>query len=306
MEEEAPVEEHTTTRHRARRLIVDGPTSLGSRARARRWRQLLDTFPDLQNMSVLDMGGTVEFWLRAPVQPRSVHVVNVEDPPDAPLPHWLRADVADVCNPPLGLLDEGGYDIAVSNSVIEHVGGDQQRAAFAQVAARCAPRMWVQTPYRFFPIEPHWVCPFLQFMPLAMRARVAMWWPLVHTRPVDFNEAVESLMATELIDITAMRRYFPDAEIRYERALGLVKSVIAVRLSDLPLLGDTARHRPGQGADPTAGHRDAHRPDHAVSHHPDHSGSHRPDHAAGQSHGQSAGPASEHTGDQHTSAPAGA
>lgn len=306
MEEKAPVEEHTTTRHRARRLIVDGPTSLGSRARAGRWRQLLDTFPDLQNMSVLDMGGTVEFWLRAPVQPRSVHVVNVEDPPDAPLPHWLRADVADVCNPPHGLLDEGGYDIAVSNSVIEHVGGDQQRAAFAQVAARCAPRMWVQTPYRFFPIEPHWVCPFLQFMPLAMRARVAMWWPLVHTRPVDFNEAVESLMATELIDITAMRRYFPDAEIRYERVLGLVKSVIAVRLSDLPLLGDTAGERPGQDADRSASHTPDHSANHTASytasHTPDHSAGHTPDHSASHSANHSEG----HTAGEHASATAGA
>lgn len=198
-------------------------------------------------MSVLDMGGTVEFWLRAPVQPRAVHVVNVEDPPDTELPDWLRADVADICHPLPGLLDEEGYDIALSNSVIEHVGGDQQRAAFAKVAATSAPRMWVQTPYRYFPIEPHWVCPFLQFLPLALRARVAMKWPLVHTRPRDFDEAVESLMETELLDITAMRRYFPDTEIRYERAVGLVKSLIAVRASDDPL-----RRASAESAGPTA------------------------------------------------------
>lgn len=229
------MEEQKTVRRRARGLIVDGPASLGSRARRRRWRQLLATFPELAEMSVLDMGGTVEFWLRSPVQPRAVHVVNVEDPPDGPLPEWLRADVADICHPPAGLLDERGYDIVLSNSVIEHVGGHLQREAFAEVARSSAPRMWMQTPYQYFPIEPHWVCPFLQFLPLALRARVAMRWPLVHTRPKDVDHAIDALLSTELLDITAMHHYFPDAEIRFERAVGLVKSLIGVTGSDLPL-----------------------------------------------------------------------
>ena len=31
----------------------------------------------------------------------------------------------------------------------------------------------VQTPYRYFPVEPHWLFPGLQFLPMGLRARGA-------------------------------------------------------------------------------------------------------------------------------------
>ena len=72
-----------------RQRLVDGPDSLGERNRARRWQWLQDTFPDLSSMSVIDLGGTVEAWLRAPLRPAAVHVVNLEPQPasDAGLAH---------------------------------------------------------------------------------------------------------------------------------------------------------------------------------------------------------------------------
>jgi hypothetical protein len=180
-------------------------------------------------MSVVDLGGTVAYWMRAPVQPRSVHVLNLQEPP-ASVPDWITVDVADATDPAL-LSRAGAYDLVYSNSVIEHVGGHARRKAFAANVAALADRHWIQTPYRYFPVEPHWVCPCMQFLPLRMRARLGLHWPLVHTRPADLESAIAAQLSVELLDITAMRHYFPHSQIAYDRLVGLVKSVIAVKES---------------------------------------------------------------------------
>lgn len=210
-----------------RNRVVDAPGSMGARKRMRRWEWLQDTFPSIGAMSVIDLGGTVEAWLRSPVQPKTVHVVNLEAQP-ADVPEWIRTDVADACDLP-DHIGEGQYDLVFSNSVIEHVGGHAQRARFAQAVRRLAPRHWVQTPYRYFPIEPHWLFPGFQFLPLTVRGEVSRRWPLAHCQAASHKEGVRSAMGVELLSRTEMSFYFPDSFIRCERAGGLIKSLIAVR-----------------------------------------------------------------------------
>jgi len=206
---------------------VDAPGSLGARYRSRRWEWLSATFPDLAEMSVIDLGGTAESWRRAPVQPAAVHIVNLEKPPDE-LPDWLRSDHADACELPEEIL-AGDYDVVISNSVLEHVGGHARRRMFADAVHRLADRHWIQTPYRYFPVEPHWVCPGMQFLPAPARATVAQHWPLVHTPPASREEALRSVLEIELLSRTEMRAYFPDSRILSERVAGLPKSLIAVK-----------------------------------------------------------------------------
>jgi hypothetical protein len=218
-----------TTFRGLRNTLVDGPNSLGERARRRRWQTFMDTFPQFSGMSVLDLGGTPEYWLRLPVRPRAVHLINLSDPP-AEHPPWMRFDLADACALPEGLLDDG-YDLVYSNSVIEHVGGHLQREAFARQVHAAAPAHWVQTPYRYFPIEPHWVAPLMQFLPLRARAAMGMVWPLAHSRPSVLAESVAAQLSIELLDLTQMRYYFPGSQLICERVGGLVKSLIAVRVA---------------------------------------------------------------------------
>lgn len=217
-----------STARSLRNKFVDGPNSLGEHARERRWSEFRRRFPDIEQMSVLDLGGTVEYWLRAPVRPRLVHLVNLGDEPTEAPPPWIRWDIADATDIPGSLL-AGPYDLVYSNSVIEHVGGHVQRSAFARNATSLAPRHWIQTPYRYFPVEPHWVAPMMQYLPLALRARMGMHWPLVHTKATSLQQAIDGQLQVELLDITAMRHYFPDSTMVYDRFFGLVKSVIAVR-----------------------------------------------------------------------------
>jgi hypothetical protein len=210
-----------------RRRVVDSPDSVGARRRHRRWQWLAETFPELPEMSVIDLGGRVDTWDRLPGRPARVHVVNIDDPP-VDVPDWAEVDHADACALPERIARRR-YDLVFSNSVIEHVGGHERRLRFAEAVHALAGAHWVQTPYRYFPVEPHWLAPGLQFLPLAVRTTIAYRWPLAHTRDPDRASALRAVLWTELLDRTQMRHYFPGSTLRAERFAGLTKSLIAHR-----------------------------------------------------------------------------
>lgn len=207
--------------------LVDSPTSLGGKRRARRAAWLSETFPGLADMTVLDIGGRVASWADAPVRPAHVHLVNLETPP-TDLPDWAESDQADACDLPAAIRSRR-YDLVFSNSVLEHVGGHEQRRRMAAVVRELAPRYWVQTPYRYFPIEPHWVAPGMQFLPVPARVLIARKWPLAYTPNKPWEQAMRQVLTTELVGRTELRYLFPDATIRSERIAGLTKSLIAIR-----------------------------------------------------------------------------
>lgn len=210
-----------------RNRFVDGPDSLAERYRAKRWQQLHAEFPDLEDMTVVDLGGTVSSWRRAPVRPRRVVVLSFE-PEGADDVDWIESHHADACDLPAEHRDLHA-DLVYSNAVIEHVGGAERRQRFADTVHRLADHHWVQTPYRYFPIEPHWLFPGFQFLPVAARVEISRRWGLVHTPNRDRQAAIDNVLSVELIGLTEMRSLFPTSRIVCERAAGLVKSIIAVR-----------------------------------------------------------------------------
>jgi SAM-dependent methyltransferase len=136
---------------------------------------------------------------------------------------WLEAPnvtkaVGDGTKLPYGA---GEFPVVFSSSTIEHVPAELQ-PAFAAEIARVAQRYFVQTPNRYFPIEPHYQFPLFQFLPerlqRALNARFTLGW-----RQRGEWEPVRLLTARQL------RRLFPDAEIHRERVFGLTKSLMAVR-----------------------------------------------------------------------------
>src|SRR5690349_10162180 len=107
--------------------------------RQRRWTRMLQWFPDLVEMRIVDLGGELWTWLDAPVRPSEVVLVSLRAPSAHDrVPPWVRIVVGDACDP--GLLTGEHFDLAYSNSVIEHVGGHAQRIAFADTANRLSSR----------------------------------------------------------------------------------------------------------------------------------------------------------------------
>jgi len=201
------------------------PNSLSNKIRRKRWRELSATFPQLTDMHVLDIGGDARAWRTSGLRPAHVTLLNLtEQDVDEP---WMSAIVGDACEPLKGIPQA---DLVYSNSVIEHVGGHWRRMRLAEGIRNAASHYWVQTPYRYFPVEPHFLFPGLQYLPKAAQSAVIVLWPFGNYRNVhDYTEALEGAMNLELLSISELSAYFPDAKIRKEKIMMLTKSVIAVR-----------------------------------------------------------------------------
>lgn len=208
-------------------------SSLSQRARDRRHRRLLESFPDLADMSVVDLGGTVDYWIRSGLRPARVVVVNLSDGAldrSDPSAEWITAHRGDACE-----FDGNGadFDLVFSNSVIEHVGGFARRQQFADRIHDLAPRHWVQTPDRYFPLEPHWGVPGLQFLPDRPRLWIATRWAWgprgdAERSPERIAANEEECLMTDLVSATELRRLFPTSEIWSERVAGISKSLVAI------------------------------------------------------------------------------
>lgn len=222
-----------------RRLVnYDDPTSYGSRLRERRARCLVAMIETIHasqgRCEILDVGGTVAYWRIVPIdQLRRLGVcVTLLNLHAAPVPDD-QSDVfvsvaGDACD--LGAWGDNSVDLVHSNSVIEHVGPWSAMERMAREVRRVARAYYLQTPYFWFPIEPHYFAPFLHWLPMSWRIRIAMRfalgsWP----RARDVAEATRAQQAAVLLDQTQFRHLFPDAEIVKERWLGLIKSLTAIR-----------------------------------------------------------------------------
>jgi hypothetical protein len=202
----------------------DRAGSFTHRFRQNRNEEFKRRFPNLADMRVLDLGGTAISWRVLGLRPSSVTIVNL-DPIDGPYEPWMDIVNADACTGGFGK-----YDLVFSNSLIEHLGGHAKRREFADVVRESASSWWIQTPYRYFPIEPHWIFPGFQFLPFRARLMICQHWSTLHDPArEDRAEAAELVASTELISATEMKAYFPESEIWYERLAGLPKSLVTIK-----------------------------------------------------------------------------
>jgi hypothetical protein len=87
---------------------------------------------------------------------------------DVPLPHFteafpqVRCVVADGTELPF---EDDAYDVAFSNAVVEHVGGREEQRRFVAELCRVAPRVFLSTPNRRFPVETHTLVPLVHWLP---------------------------------------------------------------------------------------------------------------------------------------------
>ncbi|MDO9356685.1 MAG: class I SAM-dependent methyltransferase [Solirubrobacteraceae bacterium] len=206
-------------------ISVPDQHTVGESMRRKRWATFAARFPEIEEMRVLDVGGYARAWADAGVRPRHLTLLNLDGQPE-PLEPWMTSVHGDACDP----LDLGSFDLVYSNSVIEHVGGHWRRERYAALVRRSAPRYWVQTPYRYFPIEPHFLMPAMQHLPLSFQARLVTRWPVGSYRVVkDRETALRDAMGVELLGRSQLGAYFPGAELLAERVGPFVKSLIAIR-----------------------------------------------------------------------------
>jgi hypothetical protein len=198
-------------------------TSISHRLRSRRFEQF-DAFADHgTGLRILDVGGTLAYWEQRGWAGRpDVHLTLVNLTSEPQRYENVTALAGDARALPF---EDRSFDIAFSNSVIEHVGdrGDQQQ--MADEIRRVADRYWVQTPNYWFPIEPHYLVPGWQWLPSSVRVAILRRRNVGQRgRTPDPVEARLLVDHTLLLTGRRLQRMFPDGRLQAERIGGLVKS----------------------------------------------------------------------------------
>lgn len=218
-------------RQRFIHVVVDSsnPRSLASRLRRRRFRLVeRELAASPAPVRVLDVGGTAGFWhgLGRSLDDLELTVVNAN-------PEHSRVGSVEVHRGDARSLPEfadDSFDLVFSNSVIEHVGGPADQRAMADEIRRIGRRWVVQTPSRWFPIEPHFLFPYFNFLPLRVKVflltRLRLGW--AQAPSVDASAAEARARGIQLVPLARFRAMFPDGELRRERLGVLTKSYIVV------------------------------------------------------------------------------
>lgn len=209
-------------------------TSLEYRFRLKRFqhiRALVDSvLKTSHSCRILDIGGTETYWDlgRDLLDSGRVQIdlINLTAPETRNKNfRSLSGDARDLSEFP-----SGSYDICHSNSVIEHVGDWKDMMAMAQEVRRLAPHYYVQVPYFWFPLEPHFRVPFFHWLPEQIRYRLILRRDLgFHKRQENLSNAVETIQSAKLLDRRQFSTLFPDAHIIPEKVVFLTKSLMAIR-----------------------------------------------------------------------------
>ncbi len=222
----------------ARKLTnYDSQTSFGTKLRARRILPLIRMIESVHaakgSVRIVDIGGTDSYWNVMPeglfdrfdVNVTVVNLPSIKVPDNSERFTFIQGDGCD-----LSKFRSKSFDIAHSNSVIEHVGDWANMIAFSRELQRVSEKYFVQTPNYWFPIEPHCMTPFFHWLPKPVRVWLVMSFQLGHWRKaVSIDDAVRITESARLINKKMLAALFSGCVIYTERFWLLPKSYMAIK-----------------------------------------------------------------------------
>src|SRR5690625_5617822 len=137
----------------------------------------------LKNLSVkqatriLHGGGTSQSWKGTGLE-KNVTLLNLHQPKKGDLEAGLACVKGNALD--MNMYKKNEFDVVYSNSVIEHVGNRKNQLLFADEVQRVGKSYWVQSPNKYFQVEPHFLFPFFHFITDYMKIVIAIQWPYSH------------------------------------------------------------------------------------------------------------------------------
>src|ERR1700743_1972302 len=192
------------------------------RFRAKRMAIFCKCFSIEPDTSILDMGGGIFNWTMILKRPRLTILDVFEHQNKA---EWATYIVGDGCKTEF---PSNAFDIVFSNSVIEHVGGQDRQKEFASECMRCGRGFFVQTPNKWFPVDTHTLLPFVHWLPQKIFRKFLPFAPrfvFFKSDPGDMNDFANMRLLTK----RDMESLFPGAEIIEEKFWGITKILISIK-----------------------------------------------------------------------------
>ncbi len=177
-------------------------------------------------VKILDIGGLESFWTNrgygndADFQ---ITILNLEKGKTACSNFTSLA--GDATN--LSSIGDKEFDVAFSNSVIEHLYTFENQNLMAGEVQRVGKYHFIQTPNKYFPIEPHYVLPFFDFLPGSLKYHILTKTKLSRLKKWTHEDARQYVDEIRLISYSEFRRLFPHSDMYKEMFFGMVKSFTA-------------------------------------------------------------------------------
>jgi len=194
--------------------------------RQRRGQFLLANFPDIRELRICDLGGSQHFWekLALDVPAPNITIYNISrDETQSVVASNASSISVQIYDGRRIPVPDKTFDLLVCNSVLEHV-PIEERATLCREMSRVSRAVFLQTPAWSFPVEPHFLLPFVHWLPRRLGYWLAHFspWRLL-SRPS--QETIRQYWwGTQLLRFKELQELFPAASIATERALGLTKS----------------------------------------------------------------------------------
>jgi len=197
--------------------------------RKKRGEQLKFFFPQIENFNILDIGGSEHFWreIGLNINPNRITLLNINYS-DHERDTRFKKLLYDGKQIPFLL---GDFDLVISNSVIEHIDPIYRKNFSAQIE-KISKNYYIQTPnYNFF-IEPHFIMPFIHWLPKKIGwhlTKISPWKLL--GRPSHMTH-LNYFWNTNLLKKDELKHLFMQSTIYNENVLLMTKSFIAIKKVD--------------------------------------------------------------------------
>ncbi|MBD3626553.1 methyltransferase domain-containing protein [Cyclobacterium sp.] len=207
----------------------DEPRSIGGKFRLRRFRffeeKFLETFEGQEKIKILDVGGTENFWTNHNfILPErvSITLLNLEkEKTSLKNVSSLSGNATD-----LSQFKDNSFDLVFSNSVIEHLHTYENQEKMAREILRVGKNHFVQTPNKYFFLEPHYALPLFQFFPSSIAFLVLTKTKLSRMQKWEPEFAKAYLNEIRLLSLREMKGLFPQSHIYFEKVFGMNKSFV--------------------------------------------------------------------------------
>ena len=204
--------------------LSESEGSLGDRFRARRFKFFESCIAHMPRpVTILDVDGKESFWTnrgygnRAGIQ---IELLNLtEEPVHCDNMTSVAGDATD-----LKTYEDNQFDIVFSNSVIEHLFTYKNQMKMATECTRVGKHFFVQTPNKYFLIEPHFRLPLFNFLPRKLAYLVLTRTRLSLGKKWAADEAESILDEIQLMSKRTLLGLFSNASLYTERIFLLSKS----------------------------------------------------------------------------------
>jgi hypothetical protein len=207
--------------------------SLGNKFRQKRMLFFKDKISRLPKpIQILDVGGNEQFWRNSSLANDPNYEITILNLDEFEVnSNNMISVIGDATD--LAQYTDKEFDVAFSNSVIEHLHNRENQQKMAREVQRVGRFHFIQVPNKYFFLEPHYLLPFFNFLPKSFQYFILTKTKLSRGRRWDKLFAKQYVNEIVLLSNSELQSIFPHSQIWKERFLGLSKSFVAHNFNDL-------------------------------------------------------------------------